>query len=82
MQPVGGATDRIQIALWGGTSKCQIPCRSDAHGGSLHAKVLCGALQRQELERLCHYIALPAITNERRLWRNSDVSCGSGMLIA
>ena len=49
---------------------------ADAHGFSLHAGGRCGAQQRKELERLCRYIP-PAIANERQLWRNVDVSCGS-----
>ena len=53
-----------------------------AHGFSLHTGVRCGAHQRKELERLCRYITRPAIANERQLWRNSDVSCGSGPAIA
>jgi len=37
----------------------------EAHGFSLHAGVRCGAHQRKELERLCRYIAHPAIANVR-----------------
>ena len=37
----------------------------EAHGFSLHAGVRCGAHQRKELERLCRYIARPAIANVR-----------------
>ena len=50
---------------------------ADAHGVSLHAGVRCGAHQRQELERLCHYITRLAIANERQLRRNPHVSYGS-----
>ena len=50
---------------------------ADAHGVSLHAGVRCGAHQRQELERLCHYITRLAIANERQLRRNTHVSYGS-----
>ena len=50
---------------------------ADAHGFSLHAGVRCGAHERKELERLCRYITRPTIADERPLWRNSDVSCGS-----
>jgi hypothetical protein len=35
------------------------------HGFSLHADVRCAANQRNQLERLCRYIARPAIANER-----------------
>jgi len=52
------------------------PC-AEAHCFSLHAGVHCSAHQRKEFERLCRYITRPAIANERQLWRNSDVSCGS-----
>lgn len=44
----------------GGISLC-----AEAHGFSLHAGVRCGAHQREELERLCHYISRPAVANER-----------------
>ncbi|MEI6721851.1 MAG: transposase zinc-binding domain-containing protein [Betaproteobacteria bacterium] len=54
---------------------------ADAHGFSLHAGVRCGEHQRKELERLFRYITRPAIADEWQLWRNSNVSCGSGALI-
>jgi hypothetical protein len=54
---------------------------ADAHGFSLHAAVRCGAHQRKRLERLCRYNTRPAIANERLLWRNSDVSCGSPLAV-
>ncbi len=46
-------------------------------GFSLHAGVHCEANDRQSIEQLCRYITRPAISNERRLWRNSYVSYGS-----
>jgi len=50
---------------------------AEAHGFRLHAGAHWGAHQRKELEGLCRYITRPAIANERQLWRNPDVSCGS-----
>ena len=38
---------------------------ANLQGFSLHAAVRCGAGQRKTLERLCRYIARPALANER-----------------
>jgi hypothetical protein len=38
---------------------------SAEHGFSLHADLHCAGNQRNPLERLCRYIARPAIANER-----------------
>ena len=54
LRTVPGRDEKITAAL----------C-ADAHGFSLHAGVRCGARQRKELERLCRYIARPAIANGR-----------------
>ena len=44
---------------------------ANEQGFSLHAGVHCEANDRKGIEQLCRYIARPAISNERRLWRNS-----------
>lgn len=38
---------------------------ANANGFSLHAGVWAGANDRQKLERICRYIARPAVSNER-----------------
>jgi hypothetical protein len=43
---------------------------ASAHGFSLHAAVRLASHPRKELERLCRYITLPALANER-LSRNA-----------
>lgn len=43
-----------------GASRCV-----NFNGFSLHADVRCGAGQRKKLERLCRYVARPAIAEER-----------------
>ena len=44
---------------------------------SLHAGVRFESEQRSDLEQLRRYVTRLAIANERQLWRNSAVSCGS-----
>ena len=41
------------------------PCIAQLSGFSLHAGTRCQAHQRNSLERLCRYIARPAVSNER-----------------
>jgi Putative transposase len=51
-----------------------LECGILAHG---FLRLRWGEHQRQELARLCRYIARQAIANERQLWRSSDISYGS-----
>ena len=41
------------------------PCIAQLSGFSLHARTVCEAHERDALERLCRYIARPALSNER-----------------
>ena len=41
------------------------PCIAQLSGFSLHAGTVCEAHERDALERLCRYIARPAVSNER-----------------
>ena len=41
------------------------PCIAQLSGFSLHAGTVCEAHERNSLERLCRYIARPAVSNER-----------------
>ena len=41
------------------------PCIAQLSGFSLHAGTRCRAHERDSLERLCRYIARPALSNER-----------------
>ena len=41
------------------------PCIAQLSGFSLHAGTRCQAHERDSLERLCRYIARPAVSNER-----------------
>ena len=41
------------------------PCIAQLSGFSLHAGTVCEAHERDSLERLCRYIARPALSNER-----------------
>ena len=41
------------------------PCIAQLSGFSLHAGTVCEAHERDALERLCRYIARPALSNER-----------------
>ena len=41
------------------------PCIARLSGFSLHAGTVCEAHDRDSLERLCRYIARPAVSNER-----------------
>ena len=41
------------------------PCIARLSGFSLHAGTVCEARERDSLERLCRYIARPAVSNER-----------------
>ena len=59
------AMAHVPWRLGGRDEKTTAALCADAHGFSLHAAVRCGAHQRQELERLCRYITLFAIANER-----------------
>ena len=50
------------------------PLCAVTHGFSLHAEVYCAAYERDKLEKLCRYIARPAVSEERlRLAPNGDV---------
>ena len=65
-------------AMLGLRDDLALALRAVAHHASPRASETTSASSSPtKLERLCRYFTRTVIANERQLWRNSDVSCGS-----